>query len=594
VNDFFAKFHPSIPMLHPFKFTSALYLPPHMRPPMCLQYIVMSLGALESPLHRHLAIPFYRRARNYMEFDEVDGDGSRFVTLAHAQAWILLACFEGRNMWFSKAAMSVSRSVRLAQVLGLHCVDGEQQRPGPTIPPPADWVEKEERRRTLWAIFSNDRFASSTAGWPTLMDHRIIRTLLPASEEAFLLGVEEPSARLGEAPKHPSSRHSALASRILAVHLFYECLEHSHWGQPRGEGGADGDFWKRNSELNNELATTFVTLPDSLRCPENIHNTQAVMVNLSLHTSSICIHRAAARRAAHATDARERLLPPARAIQALVAAHPDTDGLLGNPIMHFAAFIAASVFLADFVETQDRQSERSLWQLMDVLINVGSGNAMAASLAVQMAHEVKKSGIDTFVLDKVRTSPPANGEDSKANLFCIIRFDISQPAWISACLFWDNWTKIRVVLFCAQWSQGFRLRRRDPVRRKIARLQCDRRKGGLPQIINTSSPDEPRPTFTGGPVFDPSPGSAPTHTSAFRRNAEAAVIGPHLRAGLISPVIGSLYSKSVKSLMLTMYEGREAGIENGFEICKNGLAIRLSQQPGVFLVPERQYICLYK
>ncbi len=38
---------------------------------MCLQYIVMALGAAITESYRHLATPFYKRARAYAESDEM-------------------------------------------------------------------------------------------------------------------------------------------------------------------------------------------------------------------------------------------------------------------------------------------------------------------------------------------------------------------------------------------------------------------------------------------------------------------------------------------------------------------------------------------
>lgn len=38
---------------------------------MCLQYIMMALGADITKTHRKLAMPFYRRARAYMQADEM-------------------------------------------------------------------------------------------------------------------------------------------------------------------------------------------------------------------------------------------------------------------------------------------------------------------------------------------------------------------------------------------------------------------------------------------------------------------------------------------------------------------------------------------
>ena len=58
-------------MLHPCRYIASLYLPSHMQPPMCLQYIVMALGAMLSPQHAELAQPFYQRARHYVEVDEM-------------------------------------------------------------------------------------------------------------------------------------------------------------------------------------------------------------------------------------------------------------------------------------------------------------------------------------------------------------------------------------------------------------------------------------------------------------------------------------------------------------------------------------------
>jgi hypothetical protein len=57
-------------MLHRARYTMSLQLPPHMRPPMCLQYIVMAWGAEMGKTHRHLALPLYQRARAYVAADE--------------------------------------------------------------------------------------------------------------------------------------------------------------------------------------------------------------------------------------------------------------------------------------------------------------------------------------------------------------------------------------------------------------------------------------------------------------------------------------------------------------------------------------------
>ena len=92
------------------------------------------------------------------------------MTLGHVQCWVLLGNFEGRNMWYTRASMSVSRSVRLAQMLGLY--DVEAVGGSFALAQRDKWHEKEERRRTMWAIFCGDRMSSSTAGYHPLVDAR--------------------------------------------------------------------------------------------------------------------------------------------------------------------------------------------------------------------------------------------------------------------------------------------------------------------------------------------------------------------------------------------------------------------------------------
>jgi phytoene/squalene synthetase len=58
-------------MLNRSRYISSLRLPPHMRPPMCLQYIVMAAAAGVVEAHKNLAMPLYLRARAYAEADEI-------------------------------------------------------------------------------------------------------------------------------------------------------------------------------------------------------------------------------------------------------------------------------------------------------------------------------------------------------------------------------------------------------------------------------------------------------------------------------------------------------------------------------------------
>ncbi|KAH7122935.1 binuclear zinc transcription factor [Dactylonectria macrodidyma] len=409
-NAYFVNLHLDAPMLHPARYLASLYLPPHMQPPMCLQYAVMAMGATVCPAHNHLAHAFYRRARYYFEADEMRDGGEHFVTLAHTQCCLLMSHFDIKNLWWSRSSINTSRCVRLAQILGLHQLDGEG-RLGPTLPPPKDWCELEERRRTMWAVFCNDRDTSSTTGWPSLISAGRIQTLLPASEEAFQVCIEEPSTTLNKALSHDNFILSVYGCRILAAHLFHECLDHTYQERPDPDP-ADvhkSVFWKRHEDLNNGLAAAFVTLPDRLRNPSHNNNTQAVTINLQLHTAIICLHRIGVAKIKKYNIPRQvlagtqvRLLLAAQEIFTIVASLADVNATFHNPMVAFAAYMAGFVFLEDFVDSKNQQSEEKMTALMDLMVAIGHQNSVTASLAVQMAHAIQRTGIDSSALDKVR------------------------------------------------------------------------------------------------------------------------------------------------------------------------------------------------
>lgn len=107
-----------------------------------------------------------------MEMDSMKGQGEGMLTVAHAQTWILLASYEFKYMSFPRAWMSAGSSSRLAIMMGLHRQDGMGGDVKQSLPSARDWTEKEERRRTFWMAFCQDRYASIGTGWPMAIDER--------------------------------------------------------------------------------------------------------------------------------------------------------------------------------------------------------------------------------------------------------------------------------------------------------------------------------------------------------------------------------------------------------------------------------------
>lgn len=161
-----------MPMIHRSRFNLAMELPPKMRPPVCLRYAMWCLAADVTPKYSFMKDIFYERARKYIEKDEMSSHGVAMVTVAHCQTWLLLAVFEFKSLLFPRAWLSVGRAARLTTMMNMNRVDGSGVSVKECIPPPSDWVDSEERRRTFWTAFCIDRYASMGTGWPVSFDER--------------------------------------------------------------------------------------------------------------------------------------------------------------------------------------------------------------------------------------------------------------------------------------------------------------------------------------------------------------------------------------------------------------------------------------
>lgn len=169
---FFMRQHPLNPIIHPGRYMQAYHSGVHLRPPMGLTYAVWTMASNGHEKYSSYHDAFHRRARHYLEEDELRGEGEHFITVAHAQAWALLATDEARCMWFTRAAMSTARCIKLIHMMGLHRLDDPSAKAelAPTIAPPRDWTELEERRRVFWGAYCVDSHASISTGWPSLID----------------------------------------------------------------------------------------------------------------------------------------------------------------------------------------------------------------------------------------------------------------------------------------------------------------------------------------------------------------------------------------------------------------------------------------
>lgn len=82
--------------------------------------------------------------------------------------------------------MTIGRMVRLVQMLGLQRLDcpGRCEPLRQLLPPPKDWIELEERRRTFWVAFHGDRWSSSGTGWAMIIQEKDVSLYTDLSKQS--------------------------------------------------------------------------------------------------------------------------------------------------------------------------------------------------------------------------------------------------------------------------------------------------------------------------------------------------------------------------------------------------------------------------
>ena len=145
-------------------------------------------------------------------------------------------------------------------MMGLHRMDGAGLDVKQCLPPPKDWTEREERRRTFWTAFCVDRYASIGTGWPMSIEESDIMTFLPADEESFELNRPQKTMELHEALE-PAGPHklASFSGVIVLACLFGRNLTHLH--RPRRNDQDDdlnGEFWRRHRAMDNILSNTSI------------------------------------------------------------------------------------------------------------------------------------------------------------------------------------------------------------------------------------------------------------------------------------------------------------------------------------------------
>ncbi|KAI2616575.1 hypothetical protein GGR54DRAFT_609738 [Hypoxylon sp. NC1633] len=399
---YFEKIYPSLPMIHKFRYLAAMNLAPNQRPPVALRYAIWTQACAITDKYTDLRDLFYQRARKYVEADYVKGYGEHMISVAHAQTHVLLASYEFRMMYFPRAWMSTGAAVRLCQMIGLHRLDGTGLDVKQCLPPPRDWTEREERRRTFWMAFCKDRYASIGTGWPMTIDERDIMTNLPASDEAFEMSRPEQTQSLADSMSPAgAAKLSSFGGIVLMACLFGRNLVHLH--RPDADDrdhDLNGEFWKRHRNMDNILLNTSLCLPNHLKLPAGLANPNIVFTNMNIHTSTICLHQAAIFKADRnklppsvSAESKVRCITAANEIASIMRMVSHLDLCAMNPFISFCLYVGARVFV-QFLKSRpdDCQTADSLRFLLAAMNALKRKNPLTESFLVQLDVDLEALG----------------------------------------------------------------------------------------------------------------------------------------------------------------------------------------------------------
>ncbi|KAH7069549.1 hypothetical protein BKA63DRAFT_555819 [Paraphoma chrysanthemicola] len=383
-------------------FYTTLKSGPYLGPPLYLQYSMWCLSSSITPKYARFCEMFYQKARGYAEVSEAKGNDGAF-TVYHAQCWHLIATFEAQRMYTTRSWMSAGKCVRLVQLMGLHQIDKPGSYIG-IIPEAKSFIELEERRRTFWAAYLTDRFASKCSGWPMAINKHEIYTNLPSSEYAFENGEEETSISLADALANEGAANlsSPFAAVILATTLLGHVSMHIYHGKkPNTSEMPDHcEFWIKHQELDMSILNMFIHLPDEFRVPLGAGDTNVVFLNMTLHTAAICLHQAAMDTALKENKGNGFIDQSMnRCITAADAITMATRHITRNDLSRISLWSGFCLFMAGVVYCYDLrlsrpphlQSQPSLVFLRQVLRELGKRHSVAQYFGTQLDEKISLS-----------------------------------------------------------------------------------------------------------------------------------------------------------------------------------------------------------
>ncbi|MCJ1377551.1 hypothetical protein MMC17_000646 [Xylographa soralifera] len=303
---YFDSLHRSFPIVNKNRYLQKLGAMQEKPELICLSYALWTHGAMCCNKHVSEEEMCYRNTRSLLEQAEMKDEGASFLTIEALQASLLIAMYEIKRMFFSRAWISVGRAIRLAQMMKLHLLDrlqlpansarlsGTEWQPNPSMSS-ADWLEKEEKRRAFWTAYILDRCINNGQDWPMMLDDVKLVDLpsvdaLDATDMQTSM-IPPPAGSLHDYLSSPFPPQLALFAQVAVVAaLWGHCMKHLNTSRNFGsELLLATDFWARHSEIEKTVLQI-----SAATCTARSDDPNAIFVAMMLHTITIYLHHTAA------------------------------------------------------------------------------------------------------------------------------------------------------------------------------------------------------------------------------------------------------------------------------------------------------------
>ncbi|KAI5868067.1 zinc finger transcription factor 1 [Durotheca rogersii] len=337
--------------------------------------LILSVCAVSARFSTH---PKFSTANNFLRGEEWAAPAREIVmrryewpNITILTCLLLLGLHEFGTCHGGRSWSLGGQAIRMAFALQLHKdLEYDPMRVNPTKQ--LSFIDREIRRRTMWACFLMDRFNSSGTDRPMFVKEETVKIQLPIKEKLFQLDMPGPTEDLQGQIPHPVPPDEGQLSNAkdnMGV-AAYMVRSIALWGRIinfLNQGGKDLDerpMWESDSEYSRLLkqAEDFVeNLPDGLKySAENLHlhqtegmANQFLFLHISIQQNVLFMNRFAVSSPGGLlnTDVPKTFITQAGA-KAFAAANRISELLkdaehymIGAPFVGYCAFLSSTVHI---------------------------------------------------------------------------------------------------------------------------------------------------------------------------------------------------------------------------------------------------------